>query len=174
VAPGSAARLVLESAAEEEELFLSLISPGNQTLALLVMDGEDLTEASVHVRRRAGLRVITGDRRRFGVFDDLSVVENIAIGQAVSKPAGWVDLKSARGAAEKLGISALVAAAPAWSVSGGYQQRTLIARELDFGARFLVAFNLSQGVDAATVPMVEGAVSDLLARGGSALLVGSD
>lgn len=173
LAPGSVTRLSLESAAEEVELFVALMTESEADLEALVIDGQELAGASFGARRDAGLRIVPGDRTRFGVFDNLTVEENIAIGPA-ARGGVVVNLPAARVRAEAVGITAAMQKAPAWCMSGGFKQRAIVARELDPAARLLVAFNLTQGIDVATTPVIEQVVADLVGRGGAALLIGSD
>jgi ABC-type uncharacterized transport system ATPase subunit len=110
----------------------------------------------------AGLGIVPEDRHHAGVVLDLSVAENLVMTR-LGDVSGRVFVdrphlrRRARALADEYGITAASLDAPLRSLSGGNQQRVVLARELSGRPRVLVAAQPSSGLDV-------GAVEDLYAR----------
>ena len=123
--------------------------------------------AAVDLRRpgalpAAGLGIVPEDRHLTGVVLDLSVAENLVMTR-LGDVSGRVFVdrrrlrRRARALVDEYGITAASLDAPLRSLSGGNQQRVVLARELSGRPRVLVAAQPSRGLDV-------GAVEDLYAR----------
>lgn len=102
--------------------------------------------------RRAGVAMVSDDRKREGLFPDMSVADNISLGnlQPISR---WgvisrhARVHAADEAIESLGIKAGSREQPVVSLSGGNQQKVVIARALGGGTRVLLLDEPTRGVD---------------------------
>jgi ABC-type sugar transport system ATPase subunit len=170
---GEVGVLPLASAAEENALLDALAGQRNGMVSQLLLFGVDHKTSSIRYRRRAGLRLIPGNRTKQGIFGDLTALENVAVGGTSSREL-LVNWSAASEQAIRFSLSANQMAADARHLSGGFKQRVLFARELDSpGAKVLVAFNALQGLDAVTVPKLIADLHAFAAAGGSVLLVGA-
>ena len=136
---------------------------GRMTLA-----GVDLTGAGVRERRCAGLEVVHGDRHRFGLINAASLHDNLLLGDSPSD-----DVAAAR----RLTDSGAVPAAPereASALSGGNQQKLVMARALDRTPRAMVVAYPTRGVDAAAAAQIRRRLVEAAAGGAAIVLVSGD
>ncbi|MFC8198095.1 ABC transporter ATP-binding protein [Streptomyces sp. NPDC057298] len=111
---------------------------------------------------KAGLGIVPEDRHQSGVVLDMSVTENLTM-KSLDKLSGRFLLRrnamhaEARRLADEFNISAPSLDAPLRSLSGGNQQRVVLARELSGHTSVLVAAQPTHGLDV-------GAIEDMYAR----------
>jgi simple sugar transport system ATP-binding protein len=95
---------------------------------------------------------IPEDRQRDALLLDESVSDNVALRGAAARR-GWFHRSTAEAMAERLvfrsGIRTADVRAPVSTLSGGNQQRLVLARELDGTPPLLVAVNPARGLDVA-------------------------
>ena len=162
---------------ELEEALLGLLP---RTTGTISVDGEVL-EPSARNWRRAGGAVIPGDRHRTGVALDLTLRENLMITELGRRPASRRGVLR-RGYAKRHAASVLAAfdvRAPNAEVrmgqlSGGNQQKVVLARELWDEPRILVAAQPTRGLDVGAMEAVYGRILDHRARGGATLLISAE
>ncbi|GAA2554733.1 ABC transporter ATP-binding protein [Winogradskya consettensis] len=104
---------------------------------------------------RAGLGIVPEDRHRAGVVLDLSVAANLVMKDPVVNRRRL--RRTAERLAEEFGIVGASLDAPLRTLSGGNQQRVVLARELSAHTKVLVVAQPSHGLDV-------GAAEDLYAR----------
>ncbi len=129
--------------------------------------------------RAAGGRFIPADRRAEGVVATFSLEENLAL---PSPPGRFLLDRPAmrRRALERLsrfGIRAATPLARASGLSGGNQQKLVLARELDFGEGpppLLVAIHPTRGLDLAASEEIRVRIDEARKAGAAVLVVGSD
>lgn len=102
--------------------------------------------------RRAGMGFVTEDRKRFGLFDQLSVGENLTMCVLEeTRRAGILNERKkvalARQSVDDLQIKTSGIEAPVTSLSGGNQQKTIIGRWLRTKPRVLLLDDPTRGVD---------------------------
>lgn len=111
---------------------------------------------------KAGLGIVPEDRHHSGVVLDMSVAENLTM-KSLDKVSGRFLLRrramlaEARRLADEFNIVTPSLDAPVRSLSGGNQQRVVLARELSGDTRVLVAAQPTHGLDV-------GAIEDMYAR----------
>lgn len=120
--------------------------------------------------RRQKTSVIPDDRRREGLILDFTVEENLRLAEPI--PAR--EPGRSRSLIERFGIDPPAPGAPARSLSGGNQQKVVLARELSRKPRFLLAVSPTRGLDLASTRMTRGAIRDAAGSGAAVLLVTSD
>ncbi|MGE5346011.1 MAG: ATP-binding cassette domain-containing protein [Acidithiobacillales bacterium] len=129
--------------------------------------------------RAAGGRFIPADRRAEGLVATLSLEENLAL----PSPPGRFLLdrqamrRGALGRLSRFGIRAATPLARASALSGGNQQKLVLARELDFGngpPALLVAIHPTRGLDLAASADVRIRIDEARRAGAAVLVVGSD
>ncbi|MDG4764671.1 ABC transporter ATP-binding protein [Solwaraspora sp. WMMD406] len=111
----------------------------------------------------AGLGIVPEDRHRSGVVLDMTIAENLAMKSlaAVSGSGGLLNRRRmhqiARQRMAEFNIVAPSPDTPVRSLSGGNQQRVVLARELSAGPKVLVAAQPTHGLDV-------GAIEDMYVR----------
>jgi general nucleoside transport system ATP-binding protein len=127
----------------------------------IVVAGEDVTKASPHGVLEAGLSHIPTDRQHRGLVLAFSLAENIALHDFDKPPAsnhGWLypgRLRDrARTLIEEFDVRGGGPDTAASSLSGGNQQKVIIAREISRDPRVLVAAQPTRGVDIGAIEFV--------------------
>ena len=146
---------------------------------VLQLAGEAITGASVASRRAAGFGWVPEDREGRGLLSELSVAENVALGDpANASRGGRFDRRAAEAAGraliERYKVQPPDPWAPVGSLSGGNQQKVLLGREL---ARELVALVVAQptrGVDLGASAEIHRAIREAAARGAAVLVISSE
>jgi len=122
---------------------------------VLEIDGAARPIEGFHHAARQGLAYLPRDRRTAGIFPNLSVLDNFAIASlARDLRSGFISLRARRARfeafRERLSIVANDPDASIAQLSGGNQQKVLLARLLARGPAALLLNDPTRGVDAAT------------------------
>ena len=124
---------------------------------------------------------IPEDRTSEGLIPELTLTENVVLGSGTEEPwtrGGRIDWRAAeRHTAELLRAYDVVAAgprAPASSLSGGNQQKVVIARELSRRPRVVVAENPTRGLDLRATAAVHARLREAAEAGAAVLVHSSD
>jgi ABC-type uncharacterized transport system ATPase subunit len=146
-----------------------------------LVEGRDLTHASPRRLHGAGVSVIPEDRQGWGLVLDMTLAENLALSAV---PAGRFRRRgllskrrireSARRLLEEYDVRPPDPDLRALSLSGGNQQKVVLARELARDPKVLVAANPTRGLDVGAAEYVQRRLLDVRERGKAVLLVSSD
>ena len=164
----------------QRELVLALAGLATPSAGVIELDGVDVARTTVAQRRGRGLAFIPEDRHRHGLVLDASIADNVALGRLgeVSRR-GLVDRTlrdrlAARLIAE-LDVRPGDPALPTRALSGGNQQKLVIARELDRpGVRMVLAAQPTRGVDLAAVQRIHARLLAAAEAGAGVLVVSAD
>ncbi len=143
------------------------------------ISGVDITTRSVASRRYAGLAHIPEDRHRRGLVLDYSIADNLVLGmQDDFTHAGLLDAGriegNARSQIEAFDIRPPSAVLPARSLSGGNQQKVVIAREMGHEFTVLLASQPTRGVDVGAIEFIHERLRAARAAGKAILLVSAE
>jgi ABC-type sugar transport system ATPase subunit len=143
----------------------------------IVLDGREVAFGHPAEARRAGVALVTEDRKRFGLFAEMSLRENITLctlGQSVrgGLVSGRLERARAGGVIEQLAIKTAGVDAPVTSLSGGNQQKAIIGRWLLARPKVLLLDDPTRGVDVGAKAELYR-LMDGLCRGGLGILVTS-
>ena len=127
----------------------------------------------------AGIGYVPEDRLTEGLFLTQSILRNVGIGRLDAHEKGpLLCLRGLWGEAEewlrRLAVKAPDPGAPVRSLSGGNQQRVVLARWLARGPRVLVLNGPTVGVDVGSKADIHGIIGDLAARGLGVLVISDD
>jgi general nucleoside transport system ATP-binding protein len=124
---------------------------------------------------------IPEDRTSEGLIPELSLAENVTLGLGRDAPwvrRGRIDWRAARArTSELLQDYAIVAAGPkvrASSLSGGNQQKLIVARELSRSPAVVVAENPTRGLDIGAAAAIHARLKAAAAAGAAVLFHSSD
>jgi len=138
--------------------------------------GRRTDRISVEQLRHVGVNFIPDQKVERGVILELSIQENLLL---TDNDVGlWIWGPRADGEVDALSnmihLHADRLAEPVKNLSGGYQQRVLLARELNLGTRLLIMLNPSQGLDVRTRDELYENIISATMRGAAILLLTSD
>jgi simple sugar transport system ATP-binding protein len=127
----------------------------------ILAGGEDVTGETARECFDAGLGHIPEDRQRRGLVLDFSLAENIALHDYRQEPDskwGWLYPKRLIARAARLlkefDVRGGGPKTPAASLSGGNQQKVILAREIDRNPQILVAAQPTRGLDVGAIEFV--------------------
>jgi general nucleoside transport system ATP-binding protein len=145
----------------------------------IAIGGRDVTELSVKYRGDAGLSHIPEDRHARGLILDYSVSENLILGQQHRFTSGMrLDrdriLANAREQIGAFDIRPPDASLPARVLSGGNQQKIVIAREMGRAFQVLLAAQPTRGVDVGAIEFIHAQLRQARDDGKAILLVSAD
>jgi ABC-type uncharacterized transport system ATPase subunit len=138
--------------------------------------GLDVTHASVAARLAAGLSYIPVDRATTSLVQAMSVADNLALREFDRAPfsrSGWLLRKAFEDNAEErmrhFAIRAAGPDVPARTLSGGNQQKIVVAREIGRQPKVLIAFQPTWGLDPGATRFVIDQLIALRDAGGAVL-----
>ncbi|MDE3153397.1 MAG: ABC transporter ATP-binding protein [Gemmatimonadota bacterium] len=163
----------------QTELVEALAGLREVSAGAVLLHGRDVTRQSVRARGDAGLSHIPEDRQLRGLVLDYSIADNLILGQQHRfSRRGAVDaahvLENARRQIERFDIRPADPAAPARALSGGNQQKIVIAREMGRDFTVLLAAQPTRGVDVGAIEFIHAQLRNARAEGKAILLVSAD
>ncbi|MDX3109041.1 sugar ABC transporter ATP-binding protein [Nonomuraea angiospora] len=153
---------------------------------VLPVDAGQVTVAGARSRKwsirnaiRAGVGLVPENRKTEGIVPTLSVRDNIALAALprLSRAGIVSDARVDSIVAtfmKRLGIKAVSPRQPAGELSGGNQQKVLLARWLAMHPKVLLLDEPTRGVDVATKVEMQGLLDELAVDGLAILLISSD
>jgi len=152
--------------------------PGRSQLELY-MDGKPLRIRSPRDAIRAGMGLVSEDRKRYGIVPLLGVDKNITLATLQHyASAGHVDSGREWSVAEaqiaSMHIKAANASLPIANLSGGNQQKALFSRMLLTRPRILILDEPTRGVDVGAKADIYRLIFELAKEGISIILVSSE
>jgi ABC-type sugar transport system ATPase subunit len=161
------------------QTLVGLGPPGMMSSAHIQMAGDSIRVLSPRTARRHGVLYLTEDRKRDGVFAELSVLVNTTAASLERfSPGGLIarrrERRAARATLERLRLVARSLDVPARQLSGGNQQKLLIARALLSAPRLLVCDEPTRGVDVGAKQEIYAILAEIAGRGVGVLLISSE
>ena len=159
---------------------------GDVLSSLLSLDRGSIHVGETHVpcgksgaMARAGVGVIPEDRHDSGLVLDMSVAENLVlVDQSQVSKRGIIDTAALHNLAAAMiaefDIHCSGPDAPMWSLSGGNQQRVVLARELSQEPKVLVAAQPTRGLDVGAIEYMGKRLKAAAAAGVGVLLISSE
>jgi simple sugar transport system ATP-binding protein len=142
--------------------------------------GHDISNSDVAERRGAGLAHIPEDRHRRGLILDYTVSDNLLLGlqDGFSKRFGVLDGDRIEGNANEqiksFDIRPPTGSLPARALSGGNQQKVVIAREMGHEFSVLLASQPTRGVDVGAIEFIHERLRAARANNKAVLLVSAE
>lgn len=160
------------------EALTGLRTPQSGKVDLL---GEDITKASPRRITELGSAHVPEDRQRDGLVLPFPITDNLILNTYYQAPytrgAVLQDktiLKMAKKLIEGFDIRTPSANTSAGSLSGGNQQKVIVAREFSRPIKFLVASQPTRGLDVGSVEYIHGQILEKRDQGCAVLLVSSE
>ena len=167
----------------QKELAETLVGVRKPTSGSISVDGTDLTGSSPREFVETGVSFVPEDRASDGCAPDLSVLHNAAMKEYTGSRFGnavRMDYGELREYAERLvddfdvrGVDD-VAETTAGNLSGGNQQKLILAREIDRDPVLLVANQPTRGVDVGAIEFLRKRILEQRKHGTGVLLLSED
>ena len=145
----------------------------------VLLDGKEITNESIRQRSKDGMSHIPEDRHKHGLVLDYSLENNMVLQrywQPEFQKGGFIQSDKVREYSDKLiaqydvrsgqGSSTIVR-----SMSGGNQQKAIIAREIDKDPKLLVAVQPTRGLDVGAIEYIHRQIVAERDKGKAVLLV---
>ena len=145
----------------------------------IVICGQDVTTASIRKRSKAGMAHIPEDRHKHGLILDNTLEQNLVL-QKYYEPqfqtSGFIRFDAVRAYAESLIDQYDVRSGQGpvtltRSMSGGNQQKAIIAREMDRNLPLIVAVQPTRGLDVGAIEYIHSQLVTARDAGKAVLLV---
>ena len=144
----------------------------------VVMNGKDITKDKIRDRKDHGLGLIPEDRHRDGLVLEYSIANNLILGlqyhEAFAKNGIWLNFKKIPDTAEEMkeqfDIRCASVDVNAGTLSGGNQQKIIIAREASRDPDVLIAVQPTRGLDVGAMEFVQKTLLEQRDKGKGVLL----
>jgi ABC-type uncharacterized transport system ATPase subunit len=160
------------------EVLVGLLPPDGGTIAV---GGHPLPAFTPSAAHAAGIGHIPPDRHREGLALSMTVAENFLLSRTMldrCSRRGLLQRRAARRVAAALARQYAIDYAgldvPARALSGGNQQRVIVARELAHRPRVLVTVNPTRGLDVRAARAVADAIVNVARDGCAVVLISTD
>jgi simple sugar transport system ATP-binding protein len=145
----------------------------------MVVSGKPVSDYSPLGSIKRGVALCPEDRKAAGIVDDLTVRENIIL--AIQANKGWFDYLNTQeqyGLADKyielLNIATPSPDQPVKNLSGGNQQKVILARWLATNPQVLILDEPTRGIDVGTKAEIQKLVLSLAEEGKACLFISSE
>ena len=160
------------------EALAGLVAPASGQVSV-VREGQSKPLLGFRQAVANGIAYLPRDRRATGIFPSMSVLDNFAISSVwKDAPAGFIAAAKRRERFEtyrqKLSIKVPDLEAPITTLSGGNQQKVLLARALALGPDILLLNDPTRGVDVATRHVLYEVFRELAAEGMALVILSSE
>ena len=166
----------------QRELAEALIGLRPPDAGRVLVDGRDVAGLTVAAIRDRGVAYIPEDRHDRGLVLDMTVWENSVLGRQ-SRPGivgrlGILLIRKIKELATRLikafDVRARSIQVPAATLSGGNQQKLILARELGETPRLVIAHQPTRGLDVGAIEFVWGKILEQKEAGAAVLLISAE
>ncbi|MFO7682649.1 MAG: sugar ABC transporter ATP-binding protein [Chloroflexota bacterium] len=145
----------------------------------IIVRGEQVTIATPQKAMSLGISYVPEDRKQHGLVLPMSIGDNITLPVIKQFAAyGWLRPKREKAAAteasQKLEVKATGIEQKAQELSGGNQQKVVLAKWLNTHPRILILDEPTRGIDVGTKAAVHRLMSSLAAQGIAILMISSE
>ena len=147
----------------------------------ILLSGKDLTNQTPRVMTETGLAHIPEDRQRHGLVMGYSVVDNMVLCDYYHAPfskRGVIQAQVLESNAVKLindfDVRTPSPYNPAGKLSGGNQQKVIVARELSRPVKLLIANQPTRGLDVGSIEYIHKEIVAMRDRGVAVLLISAE
>jgi simple sugar transport system ATP-binding protein len=166
----------------QTELIEAVAGIRGSSTGSLHLNQRQITGLSVRARKQLGLAYVPPDRHKDGLVGPLTIAENLSLAECGVTPpisrGGVLNRKAiadfATRSIERFDIRARGHDTPCGKLSGGNQQKVILARELARQPTIILCCYPTRGLDFAATAAVHGELRDAAARGSAVLVVSLD
>lgn len=164
--------------AGRSELLRALCAIDSRIGGRVFLEGKELNLRSYQDALSAGITYLTEDRKGTGIFPGLSVCKNIYVSNMCRQKGFWLsgaqEDRQAREAVAIHNVKTSSIDAPISSLSGGNQQKVLIARCMRVAPRILILDEPTRGIDVNAKAEIHRKIRKLVQEGMGVIVVSSE
>lgn len=145
----------------QDELVEAITGLRHVNSGKVIINSQNMTNKKVRQITEAGVAHIPADRQKYGLILNLPLAENLVLQTYYKQPYskhGIINHQAIYEHAEELikkyDIRTTSAELPASDLSGGNQQKVIIARELDRNSDLIIAFQPTRGLDVGAIEYI--------------------
>jgi ABC-type uncharacterized transport system ATPase subunit len=165
----------------QDELVEAIIGLRKTTGGTILLSGENVTSHGPRAMNEAGCAYVPADRHRFGLVLPFTIADNLVLtnyyrppfARGVLRNFGAIDAAAAEGIA-KYDVRTPSADALASTLSGGNQQKLIVAREFDRPLKLLVLDQPTRGLDVGSIEFIHRQAIRMRDEGTAILLVSAE
>ena len=166
----------------QRELAETIIGLRPAASGRILVDGKDVTDKTCAERRQLGISFVPEDRHERGLVLDMTLWENSLLGHQFKKNyvgrLGVLAIKKIKALAARLikafDIRARDISDHAATLSGGNQQKLILARELDDEPQLLIAHQPTRGLDVGAIEAIWKQILKQKSEGRAVLLISAE
>lgn len=162
----------------QDELVEALTGLRHVEHGSFLINGKNLTNQKVRRITQSGVSHVPADRQKYGLILQLSLADNIALQTYYKKPFSHngiinqnIIATHAKTLIKKYDIRTTSEQLKAGELSGGNQQKVIIARELDRNSDLIIVFQPTRGLDVGAIEYIHQQLLDQRDAGKAVLLV---
>lgn len=166
--------------ARRTDVGLALFGIQPATAGTITLEDNVVTIGSPAAAMRHGIAYVSEDRRKLGLAMPMPITANISLPslRRLLGPLGWIDRRAERAMAEKhrdrLSIRTPSLALEVEKLSGGNQQKVMLAKWLETDPRLLIVDEPTRGIDVSAKTEVHAIINDLAGQGVAVIVISSD
>lgn len=165
----------------QDELVEALVGLRKPKAGRVILDGRDITGLPPAIARQNGLSYIPSDRIRVGLCPAANIWENMIAGHHIDSALSRGPILSIREAVkfthdlmQKYDVRGGTPFSRAESLSGGNQQKVVVAREMSRNCKLVIADQPSRGIDIGAIEFIHNQLLSMRDQGVAILLISAD
>ncbi len=145
------------------------------------VSGEDVTESNPREIHRLGIAHVPEDRQESGLILAFTVAENMVLDSYYDRPYSrgiqmdWsVAIEASERLVDEYDVKTTRVDVPVSTLSGGNQQKVIVAREFDRDVNLVIASQPTRGVDVGSIEYIHARIIEERDNGAAVLIVSSE
>ncbi len=165
----------------QDELVEALVGLRPVASGQVSLDGKDITSASPRKIHELDVAYVPADRHRFGLILSFSIADNLVLNRYMNPPFARAGIRNdaaitaeAEENIAEFDVRTPSASVHAGTLSGGNQQKVVVAREFDRDLKLLVLDQPTRGLDVGSIEFIHRQAIDKRQAGTAILLVSAE
>jgi simple sugar transport system ATP-binding protein len=165
----------------QRELVEALAGMRTPVRGTVCIDGDDLTRAGPRAMHEHGVAHVPEDRNKHGVVSQFTIADNLVLNTYYRAPFGRRHVRQlrtidrhAQDLVRGYDIRAASINSPVSHLSGGNQQKVIIARELSSEVKLLLVAQPTRGLDVGSIEFIHRRIVEMRDAGTAVLLVSAE
>jgi ribose transport system ATP-binding protein len=163
----------------QSDLLLALFGTYRRQQGQIAVDGRPIVLSSPWAAKRAGLALIPAERKTAGALLPLSIRENIALPNLDRMSRGLFvrpgcERERAEALCKRIAVKAASVESPVGTLSGGNQQKIVLAKWLEADPKIFLLNDPTRGIDVGAKAAIYDLIQELAAAGKAIILYSTE